>query len=123
MYRNVSEPLEGENQTNNRAELTGILRALEIAPVDRDMEIVTDSSYSINCATVWYTGWIKRGWKKSDGNVVENQDLIKGIRKLIEKRDALGIETKFTWIKGHNDDPGNTAADLLAVAASNAARL
>ncbi len=87
------------------------------------MEIITDSSYSINCVTVWYNGWIKRGWKKSNGEIVENQDLIKAIRRLIEMRDQLGIETKFTWIKGHNQDPGNTAADQLAVAASMAARL
>ncbi|KAJ5032928.1 uncharacterized protein L3040_009517 [Drepanopeziza brunnea f. sp. 'multigermtubi'] len=120
--RNVSEPLEGMPQTNNRAELTGILRALQIAPKDKDMEIVTDSNYSINCVTVWFRGWAAKGWKKSDGKDAENTDLIKAIRELIDERDENGKETKFTWIKGHNDDPGNTAADRLAVAGAQNAQ-
>ncbi|KAI9053915.1 hypothetical protein LZ554_002860 [Drepanopeziza brunnea f. sp. 'monogermtubi'] len=120
--RNVSEPLEGMPQTNNRAELTGILRALQIAPKDKDLEIVTDSNYSINCVTVWFRGWAAKGWKKSDGKDAENTDLIKAIRELIDERDENGKETKFTWIKGHNDDPGNTAADRLAVAGAQNAQ-
>ncbi|PVH82935.1 ribonuclease-like protein H [Cadophora sp. DSE1049] len=120
--RNLSEPLEGPVQTNNRAELTGIQRALEITPKKTDVEIITDSNYSINCVSVWYVNWKKKNWVTSGGKVVENQDLIKGIRALIEERDALGAETKFTWIKGHNDDPGNTAADRLAVAGAQSSR-
>ncbi|KAL2066556.1 hypothetical protein VTL71DRAFT_2627 [Oculimacula yallundae] len=121
--RNISESLAGTTQTNNRAELTGVLRALEIAPKKTNVEIITDSNYSINCVSVWYTGWAKRNWMTSGNKPVENQDLIKGIRALIEERDALGAETRFTWIKGHNDDPGNTAADRLAVAGAQASRL
>ncbi|KAH7413302.1 ribonuclease-like protein H [Cadophora sp. MPI-SDFR-AT-0126] len=120
--RNVSESLDGPVQTNNRAELTGIQRAFEIAPRKTDVEIITDSNYSINCVSVWYASWIKKNWVTSGGKVVENQDLIKGIRLLIEEREALGAETKFTWIKGHNDDPGNTAADRLAVAGAQSNR-
>ena len=66
--------------------------------------------------------WKKKNWVTSGGKVVENQDLIKAIRALIEEREALGAETKFTWIKGHNDDPGNTAADRLAVAGAQSSR-
>ncbi|CZT07462.1 related to ribonuclease H1 [Rhynchosporium agropyri] len=120
--RNVSESLDGDVQTNNRAELTGVLRALQIAPKERSVEIITDSNYSINCVTVWYDSWVRRNWIKSDKKAVENQDLIKGIKALMEERDELGAETKFTWIKGHNDDPGNTAADRLAVAGAHASR-
>ncbi|KAG4430713.1 hypothetical protein IFR05_013801 [Cadophora sp. M221] len=120
--RNVSEPLEGEMQTNNRAELTGVLRALEIAPRKSNVEIITDSNYSINCVSVWYKAWMNKNWMTSGGKVVENQDLIKGTRALIDERDALGAETKLTWIKGHNDDPGNTAADRLAVAGAQSSR-
>lgn len=86
------------------------------------MEIITDSNYSINCVSVWYEGWKKSGWKKSDGGAVENIDLIKAIRVLIEERDGKDVQTAFTWIKGHNSDPGNTAADLLAVAGAHAGR-
>jgi ribonuclease HI len=114
---NVSERLEG-NQTNQRAELTGIQRALEIAPLHRPLEIITDSSYGINCSTTWYVNWQKNNWKTSTGQPVTNKDLVVEIRKLIEKRDAAGVKTTLTWIKGHNDDPGNVAADTLAVAGS-----
>jgi ribonuclease HI len=116
MYRNVSEPLKGVLQTNNRAELTAILRALQIVPTSFSMEIITDSDYSINCSTTWYLNWMRRGWKTSTNKPVENVDLIKGIRELIDKRDDAGVDTKFTWIKGHSENPGNEAADRLAVA-------
>ncbi len=114
--RNVSEALEGTPQTNQRAELTAIIKALELTRKERDLEIITDSQYSINCVTVWYKGWMAKGWLKSDGGEVQNKDLVVSVRKLIDARDASGFGTKFTWIKGHADDPGNTAADRLAVA-------
>ncbi|PYH75383.1 RnaseH-domain-containing protein [Aspergillus uvarum CBS 121591] len=52
--RNVSEPLQGSRQTNQRAELTAILRALEIAPRHRDVTIFTDSQYSIKSGRVHF---------------------------------------------------------------------
>lgn len=118
IYSNVSEPLKGTPQTNQRAELTAIVRALELAPEDCDMEIITDSKYSIDCSTNWYKNWMRNGWRTSTGGDVTNKDLVVAIRALIDKRDGRGVNTKFTWIKGHDNDPGNTAADLLAVAGS-----
>jgi ribonuclease HI len=120
LRRNISEPLEGQRQTNQRAELTGILRALEIVPRNKPIEIITDSNYSINCATDWYKNWIRNDWKTSTGKVVENRDLVQAIRKLIDERGK--VLTKFTWVKGHDNDPGNVAADRLAVAGAMAKR-
>ncbi|TAQ85027.1 hypothetical protein B7494_g6646 [Chlorociboria aeruginascens] len=113
--RNVTEALEGPAQTNNRAELTAIIRALEIAPTSQDILILTDSNYSINCCSVWYENWIKKGWKTSVGKAVENKDLIVQVRDLIDLRTKYGSTTDFEWIKGHSNDPGNEAADRLAV--------
>ncbi|MCJ1307198.1 hypothetical protein MMC25_000844 [Agyrium rufum] len=122
--RNLSESLPGPRQTNQRAELTAILRALETVPRDRDVTIVTDSQYSINCATVWYVQWRKRGWKNAAGKPVENRDIIENILNKIEDRTSLSSQTNFEWIKGHANHPGNEAADKLAVAgARNAASL
>lgn len=98
--RNVSEPLLGSPQTNQRAELTAVLRALQIVPKDRDIRIVTDSSYSINCATAWYRKWMKNAWKNSKGEDVSNVDLVKAIRTLIDGRDVAGGTTEFEWVKG-----------------------
>lgn len=112
--RNVSERLEGEPQTNQRAELTAILRALQAVSVDQDVRIISDSKYSISCVTQWYTNWERNGWK-TQGKDVKNRDLIEAIRAKIQDRDDSGTQTMFQWVKGHADDIGNIAADRLAV--------
>jgi ribonuclease HI len=114
-YRNVSEALKGSKQTNQRAELTAIQRALDIAPRHRDVTIYTDSKYSIDCATNWYKNWVRNGWKNSQGKPVENKDIIMDIREQIEERDLLKRNTFFVWVKGHANNEGNIAADRLAV--------
>ncbi|KAG0648058.1 Ribonuclease H [Hyphodiscus hymeniophilus] len=114
--RNVSERLEGDLQTNQRAELTAVQRALEIVPKGKNIQIVTDSNYTINCCEVWYKGWQKNGWKTSNGGPVLNKDLVVTIRDLIDERDENGAVTSFEWIKGHSGNLGNVAADTLAVA-------
>jgi ribonuclease HI len=113
--RNVSEPLKGHRQTNQRAELTAIIRALEIAPRHRPVTIVTDSRYSIDCVTNWFRKWIRNNWQTSDGKPVENKDLIQSILVKINERDSLKVTTTFEWVKGHNRDAGNEEADRLAV--------
>ncbi|KAK6380703.1 hypothetical protein LTS17_004903 [Exophiala oligosperma] len=115
-YRNVSEALKGSKQTNQRAELTAILRALNIAPLHREITIYTDSKYSIDCVTNWYKNWKKNNWTNSKGKPVENKDLVVEIRDKIEEREQFSKGTYFVWVKGHSDNPGNIAADRLAVA-------
>ncbi|KKK12449.1 RNase H domain protein [Aspergillus ochraceoroseus] len=113
--RNVSEPLKGSRQTNQRAELTAILRALDIAPRHRDVTIFTDSQYAINCVTVWFVKWRRNSWMTADNKPVENKDLVESILSKIEERNELQVKTLFEWVKGHSSDPGNEAADRLAV--------
>ncbi|OKL59188.1 hypothetical protein UA08_05883 [Talaromyces atroroseus] len=113
--RNVSEPLKGTRQTNQRAELTAIIRALEIAPRHRPVTVVTDSRYAIDCVTNWFRKWIRNNWLTSDNKPVENKDLIQSILVKINERDSLKVTTTFEWVKGHNRDPGNEEADKLAV--------
>ena len=110
----MSEPLRGSKQTNQRAELTAVLRALEIAPRHRDVTIFTDSKYSISCVTEWYKNWVLNKWLNSNRKPVENKDLIAEIRHRIDERDMLNRLTLFTWVKGHAADEGNIAADRLA---------
>jgi ribonuclease HI len=117
-YRNVSEALKGNKQTNQRAELTAVQRALEVAPRHRDVTIYTDSRYAIDCVTNWYKGWERNGWRNSKGKPVENMDLVKVVRALIAEREEMRKRTLFVWVKGHAGDEGNTEADRLAVAGS-----
>lgn len=116
--RNVSEPLRGSKQTNQRAELTAVARALDFVPIDRDILICTDSYYAIRCITEWSPKWLKNGWKNSAGKDVENRDLVEPIVSRVCEREACKAKTKFQWIKGHANDPGNVAADQLAVEGS-----
>ncbi|KAH8593260.1 ribonuclease H-like domain-containing protein [Bisporella sp. PMI_857] len=120
--RNVSEPLQGIPQTNQRAELTAVLRALEIVSRTENIRIFTDSNYSISCSSLWYKNWQKNGWRNSKGEDVMNRDLIESIRELIDSRDRNGAKTNFEWVKGHSNDPSNEAADRLAVAGARTER-
>ncbi|KAK5089137.1 hypothetical protein LTR05_003361 [Lithohypha guttulata] len=115
-YRNISEALKGTKQTNQRAELTAIQRALEVVPSHRDVTIFTDSRYSIDCVTNWYRNWQSNGWHNSKGKPVENRDVIQEIREKIEERNHFGKQTHFVWVKGHDKNEGNIRADELAVA-------
>lgn len=54
-----------------------------------------------------------------DKKPVENRDLVESILVKIEERNGLKVKTLFEWIKGHNKDPGNEAADQLAVGGAN----
>lgn len=91
------------------------MRALEIAPRHRDVTIFTDSRYAIDCVTVWFIKWRRNNWHTADNKPVENKDLIESILVKIEERESLKVKTLFEWVKGHNRDPGNEAADRLAV--------
>ncbi len=118
----MSEALAGPRQTNQRAELTAVYRALDIAPRHREVCIYTDSSYSINCVTVWHVNWRRNNWRTSAGKPVENRDLVEDILRKIDERNAMGVKTTFQWIKGHANEPGNMAADALAVNGARTAR-
>ncbi|KAL6720125.1 hypothetical protein ACLMJK_002046 [Lecanora helva] len=118
--RNISETLPGTRQTNQRAELTAVLRALDTVPRNRNIAIITDSRYAIDCVTSWHINWQKNGWKTSTGKAVENKDIIENVLARIGERDKLGVQTTFEWIKGHAHHAGNVEADKLAVAGAAA---
>lgn len=120
--RNKAEPLPGTRQTNQRAELSAIKRAINCSPLNRHVLIHSDSNYSINCVTSWFPKWRKNNWKNSSNKDVENKDLIQEILALMEERQASGVKTKFNWVKGHGTNAGNIEADKLAVAGAEEAR-
>ncbi|KAL5116689.1 hypothetical protein ACEQ8H_005438 [Pleosporales sp. CAS-2024a] len=116
--RNVSEPLRGYKQTNQRAELVAIARALDHVPIDRSVRIFTDSDYAIKCLKEWCEKWKTNNWRTSTGKEVENKDLIEPIDRRIRERELCRADTRLEWVKGHASSPGNVAADLLAVQGS-----
>lgn len=100
----------GEPQTtNNRMELTAAIEALNALKRACDVQLHTDSNYVRQGITQWLAGWKKNGWKTAAKKPVKNADLW---RRLDAARARHDIE--WHWVKGHNGNPGNEAADALA---------
>ncbi len=102
--------------TNQRMELTAVLRAVEDHP-DGVLEINSDSTYVVNCfRDRWHEGWIARNWVNSQRKPVANRDLWEPLVGLVTGR---GGEVTFKWVKGHAGHDLNEEADRLAVEALN----
>ena len=102
--------------TNQRMELTAVLRAVEAHP-EGALEINSDSTYVVNCfRDRWHEGWIARNWVNSQRKPVANRDLWEPLVGLVTAR---GGEVTFTWVKGHAGHGLNEEADRLAVEALN----
>lgn len=98
---------DGSETTNIRMEGFAIIAALKDAD-GAECEIFTDSEFWIKVITIWSINWEKNGWKKKSGEI-KNLDIVKEICPLYRKSNA-----KLTWVRGHNDDPGNELADHWA---------
>lgn len=112
--RNYSGPLEGKEQTNNRAEIMAAIIALQRVHIEDDVEIITDSNYLKKAVTEWMDAWEKKGWKRSNKKPVKNLDLFMILNSYIQKKRENNSKVKWTWIKGHSDSIGNQKADKLA---------
>jgi ribonuclease HI len=95
--------------TNNRMELTAVIRALESLTRLCDVEVHTDSQYVKNGIEAWIHGWKKNGWKTADRKPVKNAELWRELDALAARHDV-----RWHWVKGHNGHPGNERADALA---------
>ena len=62
-----------EATTNNRMELTAVLRAIEDIP--GPLTVVMDSTYVKDGLEKWSKSWIRNGWRTKSGDPVKNQDL------------------------------------------------
>lgn len=106
-------------QTNQRAELSAIHRAVVILDArgyqGDDIKIYTDSEYSINCLTKWISGWVARGWKTAAGGDVLHRDLIQATSTLLSKFKSH----RFIHVRAHtgNEDDlskNNDVVDRMA---------
>ena len=99
------------NTTNNRMELTAVIRGLEALKEPCIVELYSDSKYVIDALEKgWAWGWKKRGWVKSDKKPALNPDLWETLLALTQKH-----ELHYHWVKGHADNPKNNRCDELAV--------
>ena len=95
--------------TNNRMELTAVIRALEALKHACDVKIYTDSVYVQKGMTEWISGWKARDWRTADKKPVKNDDLWKLLDNVANQH-----KIEWIWVKGHAGNIGNEKADALA---------
>ena len=104
--------------TNNTAELNALYKALEIAEKmlspDGRIQILSDSSYSINAMTKWSVGWEKNGWTRKGNQELANKELIVSMYSLYKR---LAGNVVLAHVKGHSGVEGNELADRLSLMA------
>ncbi len=95
--------------TNNRMELTAVIRALEALAPGARVRAYTDSQYVQKGISAWIHDWKRRGWRTADKKPVKNVDLWMRLDEL-----ARDHEVEWHWVKGHAGHPENERADALA---------
>jgi len=100
----------GERETtNNRMELTAVIRALEALTAPAEVDLHTDSQYVKNGIETWIHTWKRNGWKTSDRKAVKNAELWRELEAA-----TMRHRIRWHWVKGHADNAGNLRADELA---------
>jgi len=102
----------GERETtNNRMEMLAVIMALESLKRPCHVVLHADSQYVLKGITEWLAGWKARGWKTAAKQPVKNVDLWQRLDALVA---GAGHRIDWRWVKGHDGDPGNERADMLA---------
>lgn len=110
MGRHEKELFGGEAQTtNNRMELTAVIRALEALKRPVRARVHTDSIYVQKGISEWIHSWKRREWKTADRQPVKNADLWRELDDLARQH-----QIEWHWVKGHAGHPENERADRLA---------
>jgi ribonuclease HI len=95
--------------TNNRMELTAVIRALEALQPQSEVAVYTDSQYVQKGISEWLHDWKRRGWRTADRKPVKNVDLWQELERL-----ARTHRIAWHWVRGHAGHPENERADALA---------
>ena len=95
--------------TNNRMELTAVIRALEALKRPVAARIYTDSQYVRRGITEWLSAWKARNWRTADKKPVKNQDLWERLEQV-----SAAHRLEWQWVPGHAGVPGNERVDRLA---------
>ncbi len=110
------ERSDGEPETtNNRMELTAVIRGLEALKEPCEVTLYADSKYVIQGMSSWMAGWKKQGWKRREGKrlaALKNAELWQRLDELMEKHSV-----NYEHVKGHDGHLENERCDQLAVAA------
>ncbi len=103
------------DSTNNRMELTAVVRGLEALKRPCHVVLFTDSVYVGKGLSEWMPKWKANGWKrKEQGKLkpVKNEDLWRRLDALVAQH-----QLKYVRVAGHSGHPENERCDQLAVEA------
>lgn len=96
------------NTTNNKMELTAVIKALSSIKQSTEIVVYSDSRYVIDGITKWVKGWKKNGWQTKSGDV-------KNIELWIELDRLNSLhKIRYEWVRGHSGNPDNEYVDKLA---------
>ena len=101
--------------TNNRMELTAVVRGLGVLTRQTQVELFTDSVYVGKGISEWLAKWKANGWRRREGKrwaAVKNEDLWRELDQLLENHVVT-----YTRVAGHSGHLENDRVDELAVAA------
>ena len=110
-YQGHTKQISGAQEltTNNRMELTAVIRALQELKESCSIDLFTDSQYVANGFQEWLPAWKKKGWKTAANKPVANADLWQQL-----ETEAQRHTLTWHWLKGHAGDTNNELVDSLA---------
>jgi ribonuclease HI len=95
--------------TNNRMELTAVIKALAALQKPCEIELFTDSQYVQKGISTWIHSWKKQGWRTASKKHVKNADLWQTLDHEVVRHKVI-----WHWVKGHSGHPENDLVDQLA---------
>ena len=97
--------------TNNRMELTALIKAFSALSSETVVTIHSDSQLCVRTINEWAPNWERRGWRRSTGPIA-NLDLVQELYALHKDKPNISLQ----WIKAHNGWLWNEYADALSTA-------
>lgn len=113
-YKNTEREISGgeADTTNNRMELTAVIKALGMLKEPCHVVLYSDSQYVCNALIKgWAKKWKANGWMRNKKEPALNPELWE---ELLRLNDIHQIDVN--WVKGHAGHPENERCDRLAVA-------
>lgn len=110
--RNELELSGYENPTtNNRMELTAVIKGLEALKEPCRVTVTSDSKYVVDSVNKgWLKNWQANGWRNAQKKTPPNLDLWQRLCELLKLHNV-----SFVWIRGHEGHPYNERCDAAAV--------
>ena len=84
--------------TNNRMELTAVIKGLEALKEKCEVDLYSDSKYVVDAlSNGWAARWRENGWRRNKKENAVNPDLWERLLELCEEH-----EVTFNWVRGHS---------------------